>query len=143
MAGPTVTVMGRVPDAELAALYRDARAFLFAADEDFGIATVEAQSHGLPGIAFGHGGSLEILDGDDGVPSAVFFSEQSAPAIGEAIEQFERAEHRFDRVAISRRAERFSQEQFSARMIEFVSRAWTRHRVAQQVGTHPVGRRME
>ncbi len=143
MAGPTVTVLGRVPDAELAALYQGARAFVFAADEDFGIATVEAQSHGLPGIAFGHGGSLEILDGDDGVPSAVFFSEQSAPAIREAIEQFERTEHRFDRIAISRRAERFSQEQFSARIIEFVSREWARHGAAQRVGARPVDRRME
>jgi glycosyltransferase involved in cell wall biosynthesis len=135
IAGPTVRVAGRVTDAELLSLYRGARAFLFAADEDFGIATVEAQSFGLPAIAYGHGGSLEILSGDADAPdSGVFFAEQSVTAIVAAIEAFEADEGGFDRIAISRRAERFSEERFADRMQAFVARCWETY----QSGADPI-----
>lgn len=117
IAGPTVEVAGRVSDERLAHLLANARAFLFAADEDFGIATVEAQSHGLPAIAFAQGGSLEILGHDD----AVLFPEQSTQAIADAILRFEAIESRFDRCAIQRRADRFTAARFDAGMLDAVT----------------------
>ena len=61
MAGDTIRFLGRVDDATLSELYARAQAFLFAAEEDFGIAAVEAQSYGLPVIAYGKGGVLETV----------------------------------------------------------------------------------
>ncbi|MET1755782.1 glycosyltransferase [Novosphingobium sp. RD2P27] len=125
LAGETVEVLGRVSETRLQELYAGARAFLFAADEDFGIATVEAQSYGLPAIAYGHGGSLEILsDGAEGTtPDAVFFAEQSSAAVEGAIVQFEAEEDRFDRCEIQRRAARFSAERFREGMAGVVLEA--------------------
>ena len=120
MAGPSVEVLGRVSDQRLAALYANARAFLFAADEDFGIATVEAQSHGLPAIAYAHGGSLEILSDTASPPDAVFFREQTAQAIAHAILRFESMERTFDRQAIQRRADRFAPSNFADGILEVV-----------------------
>ena len=60
-AGETIRFLGRVDDAALSCLYAQARGFLFAAEEDFGIALVEAQSYGLPVIAYGQGGALETV----------------------------------------------------------------------------------
>lgn len=122
MAGPLVEVLGRVSDERLAELYANARAFLFAADEDFGIATVEAQSHGLPAIAYAHGGSLEILSDLGSSPDAVFFREQTAKAIADAILRFESMEGAFDRQAIQRRADRFAPSKFADGILEVVQR---------------------
>ena len=122
MAGPSVEVLGRVSDERLAELYANARAFLFAADEDFGIATVEAQSHGLPAIAYAHGGSLEILSDTASPPDAVFFQEQTAQAIADAILRFELMESGFDQQAIQRRADRFAPSNFAGGILEVVQR---------------------
>lgn len=141
MAGPTVTIAGRVSDAALIDLYKGARAFLFASDEDFGIATAEAQSFGLPAIALGHGGSLEILDeGTEGTPSAVLFSSQSASSVADAIERFERREHEFDRASISRSAERFSQEAFASRIESFVVQTLSMRGSAGLASSSPAAR---
>jgi glycosyltransferase involved in cell wall biosynthesis len=125
MAGPTVEVAGRVDDARLERLYAGARAFLFAADEDFGIATVEAQSYGLPAVAYGHGGSLEILsEGTEGEPpDAVFFRDQSEDAIVAALRRFEAIEAGFDRTVIQSRAHRFSEERFREDILDWVADA--------------------
>ena len=122
MAGPSVEVLGRVSDERLAELYAKARAFLFAADEDFGIATVEAQSHGLPAIAYAHGGSLEILSDTASPPDAVFFHEQTAQAIADAILRFESMEGAFDRQAIKHRADRFAPSNFADGILQVVQR---------------------
>jgi glycosyltransferase involved in cell wall biosynthesis len=122
LAGPTVTMAGRVGDAELVELYRGARAFLFASNEDFGIATAEAQSYGLPAIAYGHGGSKEILGTEaSGITSAVMFAEQSKSSVSEAILRFEKIEMSFNREKISGLATRFSDENFETRMADYLS----------------------
>ena len=81
IAGPTVEFLGRVSDDCLHGLYAHCRALLFAADEDFGIVPVEAQSYGRPVIAYGHGGSLETVrvadDQGRSDTGAVFFSPDS------------------------------------------------------------------
>ena len=60
-AGSNVEFVGKVPAERLRELLRGARAFVFAAEEDFGILPVEAQACGTPVIAFGRGGSLETV----------------------------------------------------------------------------------
>lgn len=85
LAGPTITFTGRVSDAELARLARSAEAFIFAGDEDFGIAPVEAIAAGLPVIAYKSGGALDyVIEGQTGT----FFTKQTVPALTKAIENF-------------------------------------------------------
>jgi glycosyltransferase involved in cell wall biosynthesis len=109
MASPNVELKGHTSLAELRTHLQQARAFLFAADEDFGIAPVEAQACGTPVIAYGRGGALETV-----VPhqTGLFFKEQTAAAIGEAVEQFDRHREQFDPHVVRQNAERFSCERF-------------------------------
>jgi glycosyltransferase involved in cell wall biosynthesis len=103
-----------------------ARAFVFAAEEDFGIAPVEAQACGTPVIAFGRGGALEsVHDLAEPEPTGLFFGEQSVSAIVQAVERFERE----GRAAIQaedcrRNAERFAPERFRKTLGELVEREW-------------------
>lgn len=77
-----VTLLGRVSDPMLRALYRRADALLFPQLEDFGIVALEAQACGTPVVAFGVGGALDtVIDGKTGV----LFPEQTAQRLAEAI----------------------------------------------------------
>ena len=58
-----VDFLGEVDESQLRNIYAQCRALLFAADEDFGMVPLEAQSYGRPVIAFGKGGSLETVIG--------------------------------------------------------------------------------
>jgi glycosyltransferase involved in cell wall biosynthesis len=93
VAGPNVTLMGFQPNDVLRDHLQRARAFVFAAEEDFGILPVEAQACGTPVIAFGKGGALETVIGADDAraraPTGLFFGEQNVPAVIDAVERFE------------------------------------------------------
>lgn len=124
LASPTVEFLGRVSDAELSELYANCRAFLFAADEDFGIVSVEAQSYGRPVIAYGHGGSLETVRVDDpqGHPdTGIFFYDQTVEAMADGIQRFEVVENRFAPEEIQRYAGQFSTVVFEEQFRAFVS----------------------
>lgn len=126
MSGPTVQFLGRVPDKELAGLYANCRAFLFAADEDFGIVPVEAQSYGRPVIAYGHGGSLETVRVNDpeGKPdTGVYFGEQNVNSILESIQRFELVEDRFDPEEIQKHARQFDTSVFKSRFDAYIHAA--------------------
>jgi glycosyltransferase involved in cell wall biosynthesis len=82
---PNITFRPAVPQAELVALMRAARAFVFAGEEDFGIVLAEALACGTPVIAFGRGGAVEIVAEGAGV----LFHEQTAEAVAEAVARFE------------------------------------------------------
>ena len=96
-AGANVTLLGYQPFDVLKDHLQRARAFIFAAEEDFGILPVEAQACGTPVIAFGQGGALETVKplGGDAPPTGLFFEEQNAASIKAAIERFEAEEHLF------------------------------------------------
>jgi glycosyltransferase involved in cell wall biosynthesis len=114
-ASPNVTLLGRQPREVLRAQLRRARAFVFAADEDFGIAPAEAQACGTPVIAYGKGGALETIRGlDSAQPTGLFFSEQSEAAIRDAIDSFEQRSALFSPAACRLNAERFSAARFRA-----------------------------
>lgn len=107
------------------------RAFVFAAEEDFGIAPVEAQACGKPVIAYRKGGTAEtVVEGETGV----FFEEQSVEALMGAVERFERM--RFDPEACRRNALRFSREICKERLEHFIREKyeqWRKERVKAAV----------
>jgi glycosyltransferase involved in cell wall biosynthesis len=110
MAGPTVSFEGRQSAEGVRRRLQGARALLFPGEEDFGIVPVEAMAAGCPVIAYGAGGALEtVLDGESGL----FFREQNAASLLDAIERFERLEKDFDPAALLRQARRFGPEHFS------------------------------
>ncbi len=121
LRAPHVEYRGHVSDAELGSLMRGARAMLFPAFEDFGMAPVEMMACGRPVVAYGAGGAREtIIDGVTGV----FADEQSLEAFVEAIRRLERLP--FDRGRIRTHAETFGHERFSAMLTELVNAAWER-----------------
>ncbi|MEX3948917.1 glycosyltransferase family 4 protein [Paraburkholderia sp. EG287B] len=123
-ATPNVEVLGYQPFAVLHDRMRRAKAFVFAAEEDFGISVVEAQACGTPVIAFGKGGALETVRDTGSRPTGLFFEEQNADAIIDAVESFESDPGRFRAEDCRANAERFSsrhfREQFFARVAKAV-----------------------
>lgn len=103
-----------------------ARAFVFAAEEDFGILPIEAQACGTPVIAYGRGGVAETVRDLSGTNSekqcndatGVFFFEQSVASIIDAVNRFEREADKIKAVSCRENALRFSIERFQA---EFTS----------------------
>lgn len=124
-AGSNVTLLGYQNHAVLKDHMQRARAFVFAAEEDFGIAPLEAQACGTPVIAFGKGGALETIRGlDDELPTGVFFFEQSTMAIRDAVSRFEQEGQQILPVNCRANAMRFSPERFQQEFQGFVERAW-------------------
>ncbi|WP_282760277.1 glycosyltransferase [Komagataeibacter saccharivorans] len=122
---PNIILHGRVSDVEVLRMMRQARAFVFAAEEDFGIAMVEAQACGTPLIVFGRGGACDIVRdmGDAGGATGVFFGEQGADAIITAVERFESIQDRITPQACHANAQRFSQSAFRQSMSRVVEQA--------------------
>ncbi len=124
-AGPNVEFAGEVPRDRLRELLRGARAFIFAAEEDFGILPLEAQAVGTPVIAFGRGGARETTQGLDArAPTGVFFAEQTPAAIADAVRRFEAEAPRIRPEACRANAERFSTERFRREFAAFVDARW-------------------
>jgi len=128
-ATANVEFAGRLSDEAMRAQLQRARAFLYAAEEDFGIAPVEALACGTPVIALRRGGAAESVAGLDAAePTGVFFEEQSVDAVVAAVHEFERNEARIQAAACRRRAERFSAERFRAEFAAWVARRYARWR---------------
>lgn len=113
-----IEVLGYQPDSVLHEHMKKAKAFLFAAEEDFGIIVVEALACGTPVIAFNRGGTAETVT--DGV-TGIHFTEQTAAAIMDAVRTFEKQQHGFNPAAIRLAAERFSRPRFEQEVATFVN----------------------
>lgn len=137
LAGPNVRLLGYQPFDVLHEHLRRARAFVFAAEEDFGILPVEAQACGTPVIAYGKGGSLETVVED---MTGIFFDTQSLESLCRAVDRFEAMEHRFSPEAIREHAQGFSVAQFQTRFREFVACAWAAHGEGKKHGSAGQGR---
>jgi glycosyltransferase involved in cell wall biosynthesis len=130
---PNVTLLGFQPFAVLLEHMRNAKAFVFAAEEDFGISPVEAQACGTPVIAFGKGGVLETVCGlDHPQPTGVFYDAQTVSSLVAAVGEFEAAQHRITPNACRANAERFSGERFEQEMKNFVESRLAAARLARQ-----------
>jgi glycosyltransferase involved in cell wall biosynthesis len=124
-AGPNVTLVGRQSRPALRDYLRRARAFIFAAEEDFGIAPVEAQACGTPVIAYGAGGALETVRAAPfPTPTGVFFEEQSAEAIADGVRRFEAVVPAISAENCRANAERFDGARFREQIRAFVAAAW-------------------
>jgi glycosyltransferase involved in cell wall biosynthesis len=131
-APANVRLLGHVPDAERDRLLATARAFVFAAEEDFGIAPLEAQACGTPVIAYCRGGAAETMCGLDApVPTGVFFSEQTSAAICDAVIRFEQSAERITASACRANAERFDVAAFRQHFGDYVSDAFNEFRAAR------------
>ncbi len=113
------------PAEQLARYYGGCKALIFPGEEDFGIVPVEAQSCGKPVIAYQRGGALETVIGFDGANegkcTGVFFKEQTAPALVQALEQFETLH--WDARFIHQHARQFRRERFINEMELFIEQA--------------------
>lgn len=108
-AGPNVTMLGYQPDDAVNYYMERAQAFVFAAEEDFGIVPVEAQACGTPVIAYGRGGVQEtVIPGVTGL----FFPEQTVEHLKEAVDEFERIRSDLNPDDIRAQAERFDASVF-------------------------------
>lgn len=117
LAGPNTAFLGELSNDALWQQYSEARALLFAADEDFGMVPLEAQACGRPVVCYGAGGSLEtVCDPETGV----YFPQQTVESIMAGILRFEAAETSFDSARIQHWAQHFSTPIFLSRMRDFV-----------------------
>jgi glycosyltransferase involved in cell wall biosynthesis len=128
-AGPNVSLMGYQPFEVLRDYLQRAKAFVFAAEEDFGILPVEAQACGTPVIAFGKGGALETIRGQtDQQPTGIFFDEQTPVSIQAAVLAFEGMQDRISPEQCRENAMRFSKERFRDEYHGLVMAAWEEFR---------------
>ena len=120
LAGPQVEFLGTVSEDEAADLLATCSCFVFAAEEDFGIAPIEANACGTPVVAYRGGGVPETMI--EGV-TAEFFDEPTAPSAAAAIQ---RALGRsWDEAALVRNADRFSVDRFRSEFRASVQDALT------------------
>ncbi len=125
LAGPNVEILGYQPASVMSDLMQRARAFVFAAEEDFGITPVEAQACGTPVIAYGRGGAVETIRGlDHAKPTGLFFDKQDAATIAAAVLEFERNADRIAPLDCWENAQRFSAQNFRETYFTFVERCW-------------------
>lgn len=129
-----VTLMGWQPDDVVQQHMAAARAFIFAAHEDFGISPVEAQACGTPVIAYGVGGSAETVRDvrSRPEPTGLLFPQQTAASLVEAVEAFEHLSDRISPDACRQWAESFSEARFKREFSALVDEAWTRWRADPQ-----------
>ncbi|MEM6753298.1 MAG: glycosyltransferase [Cyanobacteria bacterium P01_C01_bin.38] len=123
IAEPNIKILGWQPDDMVKKYMANARGFVYAACEDFGIALVEAQACGTPAIAYGAGGALETVrdirfHGDTG--TGIFFQKQTEASLIEAVETFEAKAGKFDPEYARKHAAQFSKQMFASRYLNFV-----------------------
>lgn len=120
-----ISILGFQPDAVLREHMQKAKAFIFAAEEDFGIVPVEAQASGTPVIALNKGGTAETVNalGHSDKPTGILFDRQKETDIIAAVKEFEVNEKQFQPTNCVENAQRFSTQNFSKELRNFVDRS--------------------
>lgn len=132
-AGPNVRMLGYQSFEVMLDHMQRAKAFVFAAEEDFGITPVEAQACGTPVIAFGRGGALETVCGlDRPQPTGLFFDAQTIEALQQAVQQFERLD--WSAEACRHNAERFAPANFREQLQRQVQQSLRRFHGQDSIG---------
>ena len=134
-ATSNVTLLGYISNEELLIYTQKAKAFVFAAEEDFGIAPIEAQACGIPVIAYGKGGALETILGSmvskqrvEQTDTGIFFEKQNIESIIDAVAFFEKNIHKFDKQTIRNQALKFDTVRFEIEMKEVVDTILNNHK---------------
>lgn len=125
LANSNVQILGWQPQNVVEEYMAKARAFVYAACEDFGIALVEAQACGTPVIAYGKGGATETVKDIREFPetgTGLLFSEQTDKAIADAVEKFEKYQTQITIEQCCLQANKFSPTIFKKSYLEFISR---------------------
>lgn len=122
-----IKMLGWADENTLLEYYQKAAGFIFPAEEDFGIAPVEAQSTGLPVIAYGKAGNTEtVLPINDPInlnrATGIFFYEQTADSLVKCILEFEKIKTEFNPIHIRENALKFSEEKFIENIKEFIQK---------------------
>ena len=120
-AGKNVELLGFASDETMADLMGRAKAFVFAAEEDFGITPVEAQACGTPVICFGRGGAREtVREGESGL----YFMEQNTKELLAAVAKFEQNYDKFEPTKIRENSLKFSRARFEAEIKSYVEKKY-------------------
>lgn len=123
VSGPNVEILGYQPFQVLRDHMQRAKAFVFAAVEDFGIMPVEAQACGTPVIAFGRGGALEtVQDLSNDQPTGLFFDVQSVDSLVDAVRRFEQNQSRLIPASVRDHALKFGAQRFRREFADLVTR---------------------
>jgi glycosyltransferase involved in cell wall biosynthesis len=138
IAKPNIEFAGFVPEAELRRLMGAARAFVFAAEEDFGIVLVEVQGEGTPVLALQRGGALETVVANGPKATGLFFDEPTPTAIKDAVNRFIELESTFDRQACHENALRFSEDRFMQEFQDFVHDRYSEFRAEICWSRYPI-----
>jgi glycosyltransferase involved in cell wall biosynthesis len=117
-AGKNIEILGYQEFALLKAYMQKAKAFIFAAEEDFGIIVVEAMACGTPVIAFNKGGASETVN-DNKV--GVLFEKQSPESIKEAVLKFEAVQDKFDPSFIRTHSLKYGRNIFEDKIKTFIN----------------------
>ncbi len=127
IAGPNVQILGWQSDQVVAEYLAKAKAFIYAACEDFGMALVEAQASGTPVIAFGNGGALETvrdLRKYRDSATGIWFNPQTEAGLIEAVQSFEANQAKFHAEEVRSHAMKFSKAVFQHQYGEFVDHCY-------------------
>lgn len=120
-ASPNVKFLGYQSPEMLKQYMQRAKAFIFAADEDFGITSIEAQACGTPVLAYKKGGNLEtVVENKTGL----FFNHQTVDSLKECIQNFEKNQSHFLPSEIRKHAEKFGEERFRKEFKNFVDKKY-------------------
>lgn len=130
-AGKNIELLGYQSREEMIKIVQNAKAYIFAADEDFGIAPIEAQAAGVPVIAFGTGAALETIQGGFGScgvvskdDTGIFFERQTVESLLGAVELFEKNIDKFSKQNIRQNALRFGRDRFEREIKEYVEKKY-------------------
>lgn len=120
-----IDILGYQPNSVMEEHMKNAKAFVFAAEEDFGITPVEAQACGTPVIAYGKGGALETVR-PYGVekPTGIFFDKQEVQSLIDAVSDFETKSKEFKPINCRENALRFSVDRFQSEIEKYVEAKW-------------------
>lgn len=127
MAKPNIQVLGAQEDSVVEQYMTQAKAFVYAACEDFGIALVEAQACGTPVIAYGGGGALETVidirqNSEKG--TGIFFSAQTDDALVKAVETFQKFQHQINPESCRQQAAKFTPKVFATSYLTFLEQCY-------------------
>lgn len=117
-ATKNIEILGYQPNSVMQEHMRQAKAFVFAAEEDFGITPVEAQACGTPVIAFGKGGALETVKSN---VTGILFERQEISSIIDAVNKFELNQDRISYMECRLNAEKFSVPRFQNEISAYIS----------------------
>lgn len=132
-ATSNIEILGYQPNSVMQDHMQRAKAFVFAAEEDFGITPVESQACGTPVIAFGKGGALETINSIHSAnPTGAFFDKQEVSSVIKAVEDFERNQDLFLPENCRNQALKFSNQRFHSEIEQYVQQKWAAKKESMQ-----------